>query len=318
MRYVSLFSGIGGFEVGIHRVFPDAECVGYSEVDAHALRVYTTHFPTHPALGDVRRVDGTALEGGVDLIVGGSPCQNLSSFMGAGQHAGDKRGLEGANSSLFFEYVRVMRECGAKHFVLENVGSMSKANRDAITQHLRAAYGKGEVYCTLLDSKHVSAQRRRRYFWTSFPVAPLEGDGPRFMDVLDTVEQVAHGCDIGERTKRRMGEVVPQWGRTRWQWGTCYSDTAHAKARTVTRQTSATSGCMVVDRRFDDDLAPYGGEGTGRMRRPTPTELERLQCFEDGWTDMLPKTHRFKVLGNAVTCGVVAHVAECLRVHFSL
>jgi putative transposase len=75
--------------------------------------VYETHFPT--PLGDVRHVSGVRWKGSVDLIVGGSPCQNLSSFVGAGQHAGDKRELEGAKSSLFFEYVRVMRECDAKH-----------------------------------------------------------------------------------------------------------------------------------------------------------------------------------------------------------
>jgi hypothetical protein len=111
---------------------------------------------------------------------------------------------------------------------------MSKANRDAITQHLREAYGgKGGVYCTLLDARHVSAQARRRYFWTSFPVTPLEGDGPRFADILESVEHVLHGCDIGERTTRRMGEVVPQRGITRWAWGMCFSDTAHDKARTA-------------------------------------------------------------------------------------
>ena len=113
-----------------------------------------------------------------------------------------------------------------------------------------------------------------------------------------------------------MAEVVPQWGKTRWQWGGCFSDTAHAKARTVTKQTSATSGCMVVDRRFvDEDLGAYGGEGHGLIRRFTPEEYERLQTFPVGWTSALPKTHRFKVLGNAVTCEVAAHVMRALRRH---
>src|SRR3954451_10227224 len=57
IRYLSLFSGIGGFELGIKAVFPDAQCVGYSEISEPALTVYREHFPHHQALGDVTHVD---------------------------------------------------------------------------------------------------------------------------------------------------------------------------------------------------------------------------------------------------------------------
>jgi len=53
MKYLSLFSGIGGFEIGISNVYPDAICVGFSEVDKHAIQVYTHHFPEHENLGDI-------------------------------------------------------------------------------------------------------------------------------------------------------------------------------------------------------------------------------------------------------------------------
>ena len=84
MRYVSLFSGIGGFELGIQKAFPDAQCVGFSEIEPRAVEVYGRRFPKHRALGDVARVMwDSARDGPVDLIVAGSPCQgnpNLRHF----------------------------------------------------------------------------------------------------------------------------------------------------------------------------------------------------------------------------------------------
>ena len=314
MRYVSLFSGIGGFEVGVHAAFPNAECVGCSELDEHAARVYRTHFPGHLELGDVTRVCWDEV-GRVDLVVGGPPCQNLSVAMGAGRCAGDARGLDGAQSSLFVYFERAVRAC-ARHFVMENVASMSRANRDEITRRLREAYG-APVFCTLLDAGHVSAQRRRRHFWTSFPVDPLTNtDAPTLADVLDPTEVVASPAfAVGPTTLRRMGQVVPQWGKTRWQQGH-YSDSANDKSITVTKSWRAsTMGNMLIDRRFDEDLTHLGNTGCGRVRRFTPEETERLQTFPVGWTAALAKNRRYMVLGNAVACEVAAHVMRCLARH---
>src|SRR5271170_7620337 len=93
LRYISLFSGIGGFEIGIHKMFPKAVCLGYSEIDPHALAVYQEHYPDHPSLGNVRKIDGKSFRGKVDLLVGGSPCQSLST-------AGKLQGLRGKSGLL--------------------------------------------------------------------------------------------------------------------------------------------------------------------------------------------------------------------------
>jgi DNA (cytosine-5)-methyltransferase 1 len=287
------------------------------------LRVYRQHFPTHRALGDVTalRDDDMSALGPIDLVLGGPPCQNLSSAMGLGRRTGDRRGLAGAQSQLFDHYARVLGASRARHFVMENVASMSRANRDEITRRLREARGGDDVYCTELDSRHVSAQRRRRLYWTSFPVAPLRVDDdtdartPQLADVLDAPDvAAAPAYAIGESSKVRMGQVVPQWGKTRWQCGRMYADSADPKSHTVTKSwESSTMGCMLVDRRFGDvPLAAYGAEGHGLVRRFTPEETERLQTFPAGWTDALSKTWRYKVMGNAVTCAVAAHVAGCL------
>lgn len=75
LKYLSLFSGIGGFEVAIHKVFPNAECIGYSEIKQNAIKVYEHHFPTHHNLGDIMDISedkiGEIIQNGCDLIVGG-------------------------------------------------------------------------------------------------------------------------------------------------------------------------------------------------------------------------------------------------------
>ena len=76
MRYFSMFSGIGGFELGIQRAMSDAECVGYSEIDRHAEAVYRRHFPEHEGFGDATRIVSSELPN-FDLLVAGFPCQSF-------------------------------------------------------------------------------------------------------------------------------------------------------------------------------------------------------------------------------------------------
>ena len=77
MKYLSLFSGIGGFELGINDVFPNAQCVGYSEIDKYAIKVYQSHFPEHKNYGDIKDIDINSLPD-FDMLVGGFPCHDLS------------------------------------------------------------------------------------------------------------------------------------------------------------------------------------------------------------------------------------------------
>src|SRR3954471_19416223 len=134
MRYLSLFSGIGGFELGISRVFPDATCVGYCEINPNCRRIYHEHFPTHPLLGedgDVRNVDFTKFRGKVDLVVAGFPCQDLSTINRK------RKGLKGEKSSMLIHVLRCLQELDyAPYFLVENVASMKGMDRDAISDLL--------------------------------------------------------------------------------------------------------------------------------------------------------------------------------------
>ena len=195
LRYLSLFSGIGGFEVGIHAVFPDAECVGFSEIDRQAIQVYQEHFPGHKPLGDVRTISGKLR---IDLLVGGSPCQDLSAF----NVKREAQGLSGAKSGLFYEFVRILRENQPRWFILENVGSMKNGEREAITE----AMG---IEPQLINSRLVSAQNRKRYYWTNIPL-----DRGCFADAADAVRntrpRIRRQDDPGPRGQQGAGELSAQ------------------------------------------------------------------------------------------------------------
>lgn len=131
MKVFSLFSGIGGFELGIIQAFGEenVELIGYAEVDKFSCAVLAHRFPHVKNYGDVTLIDTGDLPD-FDILVGGSPCQDLSSNKYGGQ------GLLGDKSGLFLEYLRILKAKKPAYFVLENVASMKNKDRDCISECL--------------------------------------------------------------------------------------------------------------------------------------------------------------------------------------
>lgn len=167
MRVLSLFDGISCARVALDRLGIPVEYLA-SEVDKHAIAISAKNYPDIVRLGDVREVKEV---GQIDLLIGGSPCQDLSIAKKG------RQGLEGSRSSLFWEYVRIWQETKPTWFVLENVASMPKADRETITKTLG-------VEPVLLDAALVSAQSRKRLFWTNLPVSQPEDRGILLRDIL--------------------------------------------------------------------------------------------------------------------------------------
>lgn len=115
MKYLSLFSGIGGFEYGIQQSnkAKQLECIGYSEIDKYARNVYEKHYPNHPGLGDATEIKTENLPD-FDFLVGGFPCQAFSV-------AGKRRGFCDTRGTLFFEIARILKDKKPTYFLLENV-----------------------------------------------------------------------------------------------------------------------------------------------------------------------------------------------------
>ena len=175
-RYLSLFSGIGGFEVAFHTLYGDkAICVAYCEIDKHAIQEYTRHYPHHQNLGAIENITPRKIHqlGKIDIVVGGFPCNDLSSANHAGRH-----GLDGQKSGLFWKMLRVLQWVKKKnphvHIIIENNASMAHRWRDMITFELSAVFQK-PVYCHHFDSMQWVLQRRRRYFWTLQKIPAYNG-----------------------------------------------------------------------------------------------------------------------------------------------
>ena len=156
MNVLSLFSGIGGFDLGFERA--GMNVIGMCEIDKHAQKILQRHFPDATLHTDVREVHYE--RGAVDLICGGFPCQDLSV-------AGKRRGLAGERSGLWYEFARIIDKTQPSWVVIENVPGLfsSNAGRDfAVIIDWLAQRGYG-VGWRVLDAQGFGlAQRRKRVF----------------------------------------------------------------------------------------------------------------------------------------------------------
>jgi len=112
MKVLDLFSGIGGFSLGLERA--GMETIAFCEFDKHAQKVLKKHWPDVPLYDDVRTLDGKQFRGSVDVVCGGFPCQDLSV-------AGKAAGFSGERSSLYREMLRIISECLPGYAIFENV-----------------------------------------------------------------------------------------------------------------------------------------------------------------------------------------------------
>lgn len=176
MNVLSLFDGISCARVALDRAGIKVSKYYACEIEKNAIKVSQKNYPQIVQLGDVRNVH--TLDEPIHLLIGGSPCTDLSIAKK------DRQGLEGEHSSLFWEYVRILNHIKPKYYILENVASMSKKDKDIITETLG-------VEPVMIDAALVSAQSRKRLFWTNIPVKDLPADrGILLKDILQPDAEV--------------------------------------------------------------------------------------------------------------------------------
>jgi len=156
LNVLSLFDGISCGRVALERAGIKVDTYYASEIDKYAIKITQKNYPDTIQLGDVNNIDFTQFIGKIDLLLGGSSCQDLSI---AKQN---RQGLKGERSKLFWKYVEALNIVKPKWFIFENVASMKKADKDIITKELG-------VEPIMIDSALVSAQQRKRLYWTNIP-----------------------------------------------------------------------------------------------------------------------------------------------------
>jgi len=153
MRVLDLFSGIGGFSLGLERA--GMTTVAFCEIEEFPRRVLAKHWPTVPIFKDVRTLKGSDVEA-VDVICGGFPCQDIS-------FAGKGAGIEGERSGLWREYARLVGEVRPRFVVVENVGALLGRGIDVVLGDLAALRYDAVWHC--IPASAVGAPHRRDRVW---------------------------------------------------------------------------------------------------------------------------------------------------------
>lgn len=184
LKVLSLFDGISCGQLALQRAEIPVEIYFASEVDKYAIKLTQKNFPNTIQMGDVNNICWESL-GQIDLLIGGSPCQDLSIAKK------DRKGLDGERSGLFFKYVEALRVLKPKYFLLENVASMKEEERNKISEILG-------VEPILINSALVSAQQRKRLYWTNIP--NLEQPSDKCILLKDILES-GIGCNVSKQGK---------------------------------------------------------------------------------------------------------------------
>ena len=170
MNVLSLFDGMSCGQIALDQLGVKVDNYYASEIDKYAIKVTQKNYPNTKQIGSVTEVKGKDLPK-IDLIICGSPCQGFS-------FAGKQLNFNDPRSALFFQFVRLLRECKPKYFLLENV-KMKKEYQEIISEHLG-------VEPVMINSALVSAQNRVRLYWTNIPgLIQPEDKGLVLKDIIE-------------------------------------------------------------------------------------------------------------------------------------
>lgn len=354
INVLSLFDGMSCGQQALERLGIQVDNYFASEIDKYAIQVTMANYPNTIQLGSVVNVNGYELPK-IDLLIGGSPCQ---SFSFAGKRKGmstkceteiltlehylelkaDGYEFEG-QSYLFWEFMRLLNECKPKYFLLENVEMGEKWEKV-----LSKAIGVNGIH---INSALVSAQNRKRIYWTNIGMQP----GGLFGDLQSIIEQPKDKgillkdvleSEVNDKyyLKQSLIDKLKIYNERQIKNGNGFS----AKFRNP--ETVDKMDCLKIGGGMKDDLIvhnimPRSGDsakgGTGHLtrtdgktycldtgntnaveyqsniRRLTPLECERLQTVKDNYTNHVSDSQRYKMLGNGWTVDVISHILNYLK-----
>ena len=274
---LSLFDGMSCGQIALNRVGIEYNNYYASEIDKHAISVTQYNYPNTIQMGSITELKSSQLPK-IDLLFGGSPCQSFSN-------AGNGTGFDG-KSGLFYDYVRLLKECKPTYFMLENV-KMKKEWQDIISDELG-------VQPIKINSNLVGAQNRERLYWTNIPVVGLPNDKQVYIeDILDTT------FDSKYWLKERNAELLSKKVSIEGAPAICCIDVYNKKFKKDRKSPTLTLPHHNSLRLLQD----------GKFRKLTPNECERLQTVPVDYTNTgISDIHRYSMLGNGWTVDVIAFI----------
>lgn len=305
MNVLSLFDGMSCGRLALQRAGIEVDKYFASEVDPYAIQIAKKNWPDTVHVGDVTQV--SVLKSNlpkIDILIGGSPCQGFS-------FAGSQLNFEDPRSKLFFEFVRLLKETKPKYFFLENV-KMKKESQDVISKYLG-------VEPILVNSELVSAQMRKRLYWTNIPgICQPEDKGILLKDIIQSgvVDREKSYCldasyykgtNLKLYLKKARRQIVLTEEETVLH--NLYGGFKEKLPR-VFNEKSPTIRTASGGGHIPSVYLRHYVEKTGiilKNRLLTPVECERLQTLPDGYTEGVSNTQRYKMIGNGWTVDAIAH-----------
>ena len=274
---LSLFDGMSCGQIALNKLGIKYDNYYASEIDEPAMSVTQFNYPNTIQMGSITELQSSQLPK-IDLLFGGSPCQSFSN-------AGNGTGFDG-KSGLFYDYVRLLKECKPTYFLLENV-KMKKEWQDIISEELG-------VQPIKINSNLVSAQNRERLYWTNIPVVGLPDDKKIYIeDILDT------NFDSKYWLKERNTELLSKKVSIEGAPDICCIDVYNKKFKKDRKSPTLTLPHHNSLRLLQD----------GKFRKLTPNECERLQTVPVDYTNTgIADIHRYSMLGNGWTVDVIAFI----------
>ena len=317
INHLDLFSGIGGFSLGLHRAGVYAKWIGYSDIDKNCNQVFKRRFPNAEELGSITDIRTEELPE-IDIVTFGFPCQDLSVANI------NRKGLKGGRSSLFFEATRIIRDKKPKYFICENVRGLFSSNKgeDFIIVLQEFADIGYDVQWELLNTKCEGGlpQNRERIYIVGhlrgesrpqvFPLGRYDEKTPRKSEEIEVADWRS---DEGLRV--RKNGISPTL-----TLATPPYIVKSAALRTYPRRSNMTKEEKAkrykrLEVRNDNiantiTCAQYDSilKVENKIRKITPVEAARLQGFPDDWNDCQSDSQRYKQFGNAITVNLAESI----------
>lgn len=277
MNVLSLFDGMSCGQIALNRLGIKYDNYFASEIKSAAIKVTQANYPKTIQLGDIRKITKDKLPK-IDLILAGSPCQDLS------QGSKQRKGLEGDKSSLFFEFLRLLKELKPKYYILENV-IMEKDQYQKISELLG-------TYPVRINSSLVSAQQRDRLYWCNF--------GDEYFDLLG----FRHSKIPLPQDKKILYKDIIEDGYIVQDKATCllegYSRPNTSNRRRFRRWKKGFLNVVFTKK----NLSPYFNRVLSKI------EMERLQTVPENYTKVLTWHESASVLGDGWTIDVICHLLK--------
>jgi len=297
INVLSLFDGMSCGQIALNRAGIEYDNYYASEIDKHAIKETMANYPNTIQVGDVTKITASDLPK-IDLLIGGSPCQGFS-------FSGKQLNFEDPRSKLFFEFVRLLKECNPKYFLLENV-VMKKEYEQVITDYLG-------VEPIQINSTLVSAQNRVRLYWTNIPnVQQPEDRNIRLIDILE--DDVMIGDRIVRKENLNKGTILGRRLNNEGKRDDYNKSVPIVQCLEIRASNREKSNCLTTVAK-DNVLStlPIGRHVDAfnkklPFRYYTTTEYSRLQTVPDDYFKVSSDNQIRKMIGNGWTVDVIAHI----------